>query len=312
MSPVLRPFALILLAAVPACGEVKDVPDDADPGVDAGPADAPVVADAAVDSGSEPPPPPPRCDVSKPFGQPVKLRGLVNVDGFDDHAAWLTDDERRMYFSSNRIGNSYLTFLAVRAEPDDDFGEPMRVDDLDGANNNPTLSPDQLTVYFDARRGNDPTYFDVYRATRRAITDPFSDVTVIGGVTGPGESLDGAPEISRDGATLYMMRRPTPTDTFAIHVATQVGGQFTIAAGAAPLISDGQHPVISADGRNLYFNRADQKIYTAARSLDSGPFGAAVELPTWVSPDGCRLYMHSSRVLDAKNDLYVASRPPLP
>jgi Tol biopolymer transport system component len=81
-------------------------------------------------------------------------------------------------------------------------------------------------------------------------------------------------------------------------------------------------PVASADGLALYFrsNRpaplGGANIYVATRAQTADRFGPpalvanvnsdANEGPSWLSPDGCRLYLWSDRL--STRDIYVASR----
>jgi hypothetical protein len=81
-------------------------------------------------------------------------------------------------------------------------------------------------------------------------------------------------------------------------------------------------PVLSADGLEIFFstNRAggnNTDIWRATRTSPTGTFGtptavselntASVEIPSWVSPDRCRIIL-SSDALGAY-DIYMATRP---
>jgi hypothetical protein len=85
-----------------------------------------------------------------------------------------------------------------------------------------------------------------------------------------------------------------------------------------------QDAVISVDQLRLYFssNREDagpfSHVYTATRNSVSVGFSAATPVteltsladdrPSWLSDDGCRLYLSSSRSI-TNTDIYVASKP---
>jgi hypothetical protein len=317
-----RSFLAVALSSAlsAACGApvVSDGPD-------AAPADAEVLTgtDAPID---EPTPdaPPPRCDVAKPFDLPEKLRGRVNDAALGDFGPWLSDDEKRLYFTSERTGGPQL-YLAVRASTDDDFGDPVLVDGLDGTNLNPAFSADQKTVYFEARRGNNTdTYFDVFRATRDDAGGAFDDPVRLDAVNATGLVFDGQPFLSANGQSLYITsnRAPVAERFHGIFQATMVRNELTIPASASPLIADGNNPVLTADEQRIYFQSNDRRVFTATRAGASGPFGAREELttldgpevndedaPGWISPDGCVLYMHSDRGAVAQRDLYVAKRP---
>ena len=86
--------------------------------------------------------------------------------------------------------------------------------------------------------------------------------------------------------------------------------------------SDERDPVISRDGLTLYFasTRAGglggADIYVTTRLSTSLAFGTPVALPglssaagegpSWISPDGCHLYLSSARA--GTPDIYLAVR----
>jgi hypothetical protein len=324
-STTLGPLGTVLVASLlAACGEVNTVDD-----VDASAADATLdggddtsAIDAGVDAG-DPDAVPARCDPTKNFGAPEKLGGMVNHPTAQDLGPWLSDDERRIYFSSDRDGG-YQLYLAVRSEPDDDFGDPIKIGNLGGTNLNPTLSADEKTIYFDAVRGNTGTYQDVYRATRDAIGDSFGNVTRVDGVAATGHVYDAEPHLGPTGDRLYVVsaRPPVGEDLFGIFQASRVGNEFVIEPGVSPRIADGTHPVLSPDERRIYFMRHDGTMATAARASVDDPFGGSVELPAfhipgsndqdapgWIAPDSCAMYFVTNRGTTSQRDIWVSRKP---
>jgi hypothetical protein len=87
--------------------------------------------------------------------------------------------------------------------------------------------------------------------------------------------------------------------------------------------------LLTRDGQRIYFGSqrpdggalGDQDIWTATRLRTEDPFSnvshvtelspTLVDLPRWVSVDGCRLYLLSNRDTGAGTHLYVASKPSL-
>jgi Tol biopolymer transport system component len=134
----------------------------------------------------------------------------------------------------------------------------------------PYVLPDGSELYFSSSKGGD---FDIYRSVR------------------------GVSEFG------------TPTPVSELNVA-----------GA----SDGD-PLVAVDDLTIYFSSSRagglglMDIWMARRTDKALPFGAPVNLtevnstgvdaPTWLSPDGCRLYLSSDRG-DAGYDIYVATRLP--
>jgi hypothetical protein len=317
----------LLLTAVPlaaACGGsvTSDPPDAA---VDAVTIDASTLPDAEVptppDAGIDAEGSRPRCDVDEPFGPPVKLLGPVDSDT-GDLSPWLSRDERRMYFGSNRRAGGTQLFLATRDDADANFGDPQHID-VPGTGSvatNPTLSEDEKTLWVESRG-------DIYRSIRAAIGDPFPEATRIAVNSSVDTVQDLQPVLAHSGDALYFSstRAPVAAGQFGLFRATRSGSDFTIAANAAPIITGAQHAFLSDDERTIYYmvNGSRGKIVTATRALVSDPFGAPTDLPQlesadandedapgWVSPDGCRMYMHSNR--SGQRDIYVATRPPLP
>jgi hypothetical protein len=323
-STTLGPLGAALLASLlAACGEVNTL-DDVDAGddnatIDGGDDTADI--DAGVDG--EPDATPARCDPMKSFGAPRKLSGLVNHPTAHDLGAWLSADERRMYFSSDRDGG-YQLYLAVRAGADDDFGDPVVVRNLGGTNLNPSLSADEKTIYFDAVRGNTGTYQDVFMATRDDVGASFGNPVRIDGVAAAGLVYDAEPHLGASGERLYVVsaRSPVGEDRYGIFQAAQVRNQFVIEADVSPLIADGSHPVLSPDELTIYFMRHDGVIMTATRDVVADPFGRADELPLldgpepndvdapgWVSPDSCAMYLVTDRGTPAQRDIWVSRKP---
>jgi Tol biopolymer transport system component len=113
---------------------------------------------------------------------------------------------------------------------------------------------------------------------------------------------------------------------FDLWLATRTGSMFGTPVRLVDLNLGGSaegDPVLSADGLTIYFrsNRAGGPgqfdIYAATRgSTATTAFAPPVLVPninssvddgpSWISPDGCRLYLSSDR--DGTNDIFVATR----
>jgi hypothetical protein len=135
------------------------------------------------------------------------------------------------------------------------------------------------------------------------------------------------PYLTGDGASLYFASNRS--GSYLLYESTVAGGNFGapavipgIAAGGAVIDIA---PVMSADRLTLYFasTRLDgtYKIHVARRTTPSGTFGTptpvtelnastSLDVPSWISPDLCRLYMWSSRVPANSDDIYLATRSP--
>ncbi|HTL33241.1 MAG TPA: hypothetical protein VL326_08960 [Kofleriaceae bacterium] len=110
-----------------------------------------------------------------------------------------------------------------------------------------------------------------------------------------------------------------------IYMSTWSGGTTfsapTVVPGLATASVEGD-PAVTPDGLTIYFRsdvpaaRAGFNIYVATRQTTATAFGAptivpnvntdADDGPSWISPDGCRLYLSSD--VAGTNDIYVATR----
>ncbi len=257
------------------------------------------------------------CDPAAPFGTPVPIAEL-NDPTVDDGTLRLAPDELSGYFWSYRGGNSDI-YLATRP----DRASPFTVSTVSGLNTaknevDPTVSSDGTLLVF---RHNGPSD-QLWTATRAApaqFANPAVDAQLTSGAGDVepfwqvgGQELYFSSKRSGDG-DLY---RSTYSGTFS---APALVSELSVAT------SEEGDPVIAPDGLTIYFrsNRPSGgpmafNIWTASRTVASGAFDVptlvanvnsdADEGPSWLSLDGCRLYLSSDRA--GTNDIYVATRGP--
>jgi Tol biopolymer transport system component len=288
------------------------------PGDDAGDADAPFFDAPAA------------CDGATAFGAPVPITEL-NMAGANDVTATLSPDENTVYFASDRPGHigGASIYVATRATRMTTFGTPAlvpNVNDPNGVVLNPAITGDGLRLYLQATfPGVNP---HLYVATRASTVTPFAVPVPVGNVNSAAD--DFLPTISLDGKLLAFSSNRVNVQAFVLYQAVLSGGAFGaptaipgIGTGAVPSMDT--DPVMTADGLTLYFAsmREDTSyhIYVAHRpstatafatptrvtELDSPIGGGTGELPNWLSPDGCRMYLTRGA---ATANLYLASRPP--
>jgi hypothetical protein len=187
------------------------------------------------------------------------------------------------------------------------------------------LSTNGLSLYFEAdRSGGD----DIYVATRASAVDPFPVGAAVA-VNLAGVS-DQTPFLSPDGAELWFASNRTPGTELKIFHAPATSATATASAELNTVGKDTVAPVLSANGQTIYFaskrdgGMGGYDIWFATRSsaVAGTAFGppsnlsslsvdlnsSVDDLPTWVSPDDCRLYLMSNRSGD-HHDIYVAARP---
>lgn len=264
----------------------------------------------------------PMCDVDAAFPPAIafsKLNGTTN----DAHLR-LTANELAGVFQSQRDGGlgGYDVYSATRTSIGDTW---TAVTDLGAVNSNaadvdPTISADQLTLYF-ARSSQ------IYRSTRAAIANPFGAPALAPVINSA--ASDFGPYLVDDGSSLYFSSTRNSDAGISELFVTQptADGGFTAPAnvnGANLKTGDNRFAAVTADQLVLYFgsNRGAGAggfdIWVATRASTSVAFGtprvlaelgtASDETPDWVSSDRCRLYFSSNR--SARYELYVSAKTP--
>lgn len=288
-------------------------------------ADAP---DAAIDSG-------PPCDPSAAFGTPVLLPALNDLAS-DNYDARLTADELTVYFSraaltSNNLAG-LLVYTASRESATDDFGAPAALAAINPGYAQsqcaPSITADGLSLFLDQIDGQ---FAGIYVATRQSPDASLGLPTAVPAF--PGGQFFGDPIVTPDGTSLYLYMNDS---SGTVHVAASQRGEdggFSPPAIISELAigGDGVNPAVSPDQLTLYFASSrggddggsqDMDIWVSTRSNVGQAWGAPVsvpnvnstsgDFPTWVSADGCRLYIESGRPSPDVNNsiqLYLASRP---
>lgn len=261
-----------------------------------------------------------RCDVMAPFAPPVLVDGLNTGSG--DITLRLTGDELSGAFWSLRTGEGEL-YAAQRADRVSSFAARI-VPELNAAgaiDADPTLPPDGSFIAFASDRSGGVGGFDLYEAPR------------VGAGFGPPIAI---------AALDTVMNETTPTFSMAessIYYASNASGATRICrahrtglatyepgAEVGELSSGGNDEEFdiapSEDGLVAYFRSTRPggpgggDIFVTLRSTTADPWGvpvlvdginsSAVDGPSFLSRDLCRLYFTSDRSGIAS--LYVASR----
>jgi hypothetical protein len=294
-----RVLALAVLFGC-GCGRLQFDPVDAQAAGSDGPDDASMTA----------------CDPTAPFGAP-RLIAELSTPGALYGTLRLLPDELSGYYWSNSAGviarNIYYVSRPSLTAPFTRVlvqGINTAASELD-----PTITSDgTLLVYRRSGPGN-----RLFSAVATA-PDVFTMEAEIANLnTASGEFQSYLPT-GRD--ELYFSSARTGAGD--IYVSGRSGRTFgppILLVELASPMDDGD-PVVSADGLTIYFrsNRpaaiAGFNIHVATRASTADAFGtpvlvdnvnsAADDGPSWISLDGCRLYMASD--IAGSNDVYVATR----
>ncbi len=319
---------VLTVVAIAACvGDASSPPPNGDAGADAARDDA--ASDAASDVATDAPA---ACDLAKPFGAPVLLKGPVNAVG-DDNWIWLSADALGAFTSGIRpkdAGAPYSIYSVSRPAVDAAFGPLTPISALDAIGTGygpegPVVTADGLMLYFVNGTTGD---YDVWVATRSSVSVSFGAPQLVAApinFNGGGVGEDSPAWVSPDGTTLYFMSNRTGSSGRDIWFATKGTSGFGTPTNLASVNSTGSENAITltSDELQAFVSRAGH-IYYASRPSKSAGFSnpvlvaeldkASFQQATWVSADGCTLYLHSNLpnpdFADAggASDLYVATR----
>jgi len=258
----------------------------------------------------------PACDPGAPFGAPVPIVELNTLVA--DGTLRLLPDELSGYFWSRTSGTARI-YHAAR----DSLGEPFTVMPVTGLSTadhdlDPSLATDGSVFVF---RHNIPG--DELWTARRVDAVTFASPLPMTNINLP--SVDQQPYVLGAAEALVFSSDRNGAN-FDLWLSTRTGSVFGTPVRLVDLNLGGSaegDPVLSSDGLTIYFrsNRAGGPgqfdIYAATRiSKTALAFEPPVLVPninspvddgpSWISPDGCRLYLSSDR--DGTIDIFVATR----
>ncbi len=308
-----------------SCGGDSSTPDAGpDATTDAGP-DAP--ADAA-----------PACNLAKPFGAPVLVNELNTAA--NEVTAHLTHDELTVYFDrapfvfspdsgvvEGGVGRGDM-LVATRAAVAQPFGAPAFLAlDTPSDEGQPTPTGDDKTLYYTT---DNPALVTggshIVAATRGSTSAPFASPALVAGVNGAVSDLDMQPYVLPNDLVLYLSSYRTGNNDLYRASRSTTAQTYAVDTAAFAVVNTSnteQFPVVTLDELTLYYSSdkaggpGGGDIWVATRASTSVPFGNVVnvaelnstndDVPTWISDDGCRIYLASDRA--GTWDIYVATKP---
>jgi len=305
------PGGIALALALAGCGSVGGAADAA-LSIDAATGD-----DAAADATRVA-----ICDPTAAFDTPGLLRGFST--SADEVAPRLSQDELTLYFSSNPAAatQAHDLYVAQRSRVEDPFGSAMPLTPINSTaeDYDPSLSADGKTLVFTSNRKGEG--FHIYVATRASTLAAFTSADLLDGVASTNTAdNDIFPFLSADGQELWFASNRMHADTANYDIYRAVRGTlgFVNPSPVTELNTDmTELAVPSADLKTVYFHstRGGGTIWSSHRTTTSDGFPTPheatdlaiglTEIPGWLSPDNCRLYLNSS----SPGDLYVATRHP--
>jgi hypothetical protein len=312
---VYRLTTLVVGVLAVGCGNVNDLPvgQDASPLVDAAIDDA-VMADASVDG-----PPPPPCDLTKAFGTPMDVPGIHDPLG-DDVGAALSADELTIYFASNRFDHmKFHIYTATRSSRDGAFPMPAIAPGTfsDEGESHASVSPDGNTIFFDSFRPVPMPasgMFHVFRSTRANASVQFPTPVALTG------DFIIFPSVLADGSAVYVTNLVNGVLARADRMGSGFGDPQNVPLSGFP---NSVTSPVTRDDLTLYMSlgeTAGNGILVTKRNSVTVPWPKPIPLaeiqptsvlaePSWISPDGCRLYVTLQATSDDKAKIFVATRP---
>jgi Tol biopolymer transport system component len=293
--------------------------------------DASDAADAS-DAQEEPPP----CDLSQPFGAPTLVPGTDLNTAANEGTPRLSPDELVLYFWSDRVIDDGGTptphlYTANRSAPGAAFSEPTAMASVNspGDDASPTVTKDGLTLIFESDRAT-ASNAQLFIATRSTEAATFLPPSALANMDPSWDNK--TPYLRPDGQVLYFSAAVTDSAGQHLYRTTlQNDGAFATPLPVpelnspdpdndySPTISPDELTVFWGSDRPDYGSLGSYDILMAHRAGASESFSGienlaavnseALDLPGWISPDGCRLYLESERSSAGNRELYIAQRP---
>jgi len=252
------------------------------------------------------------CDLAQPFGTPAVVSDLPPGAG----GIRLSADELTAIYYVKGIGKGDL-YRSTRQSVDRPFSAPVPWSELNSPAFDvlPTVPRSNDVVYFE--RASDDSH--VYSASAPSPWGTFSSPVAMALGTSTGE---GGPYVTPDGRSLYFdIAEPDGfLDLYHVDLETSLYGAGTPLSGlntadneSDPVVTPDETTILFASGRSDTSSKGGSDIWIATRTSKTDDFGPATDVaelntdddegPTWISPDGCRLYF------DRGTTPYLAERP---
>jgi len=243
-----------------------------------------------------------RCTIDQAFGTPKPIAELNTPE--HEAGARLTSDELAIVY----LCASYDTIcLARRTTRNDPFGAPQTIVATGGGV--PWISDDTLTLLFEdsssssVRLSQRTTAQAGFPPSKRLLLGYGDPYVVAGG--------DGHIYVS----TLLSGLEVAALSGWAPAALKPVLGGTTTSGDTRPVVTPDELTLYFSAGPPSTGTKRSLDIWVKQRKSTQDPFGAPVAVaelnttpynfPSWISPDGCRLYFDSGADL---RDLFVAER----
>lgn len=260
--------------------------------------------DAALDAQTDALPGPP-CRSADGFAAPTALSALSS--SIAESSLRLAADGTGVFSRASGGGGVLRGFSTKLSKsgfsPPEEISGPVNDGDVDG----PTLSADGSVLLFASTRGGGG--YDLWGSL--LLGGEFSSPSPITQLNSAQAEL--SPYLLASGKAVYFTR-VLPAAGVALMRAVETNGEISepTVAATIPVVTS---PVVSEDELELFY-AVNGDIYRSTRNSVTEPFAAGLrsaalstadeEEPTWLSSDGCTLYLASNRA--GSSDLWVTTR----
>jgi WD40-like Beta Propeller Repeat len=294
--------------------EAPVTPDDA--GADSGAAGDATSEAVAADAGC----------LARPFSRPAPVPG-INTVTWTEWDGRLSGDELSIFFASDRPTDAgrpdgffepFDLYEARRVTPTGTFGPPTLVaaSSPTAGDFHPTISKSNLALYFQTNRSG---RHEIWGATRVTADGVFQQPTAIAALNGAPAS--GEPMVVGDSQVFYFSQgQDIDGDIDIMRLDLAKGGPPVPLRSVNSSASD-LAPFVTPDELTIYFGSfrggGSFDIFMARRASVNEDFptpaivnelsSSSDDAPSWVSPDGCRVLLWSSRN-GGNFDIYQSAR----
>lgn len=163
------------------------------------------------------------------------------------------------------------------------FGAPVKLAALSSseADDDPSLTEDQLEIYFASHRPGGPASENIYRSTRASLSAPWAPPELVAELNSTSRSC--TPRVSLDGLTLYFTSQRT--GDLSLHVSTRSSRSDPWSAPklvpALDSTADEYGGTLTTNGLAIAFysdRGGDHDLYLSVRASLAAPWGPPVEL----------------------------------
>ncbi|MFC1603678.1 LamG-like jellyroll fold domain-containing protein [Planctomycetota bacterium] len=207
-----------------------------------------------------------RATTDDQWSEPVNLGPIINSSG-TEFGPNISADGLSLYFNSTRPGGSGQNdlYVTTRKTVLDPWGEPLNLGPIVNTSFhdvNPNITADGLSLFFSDWDGATPRpggygQCDIWMTRRASLSEPWSSPVNLGPqLNGP--LVEGAPDISNDGRTLFFSGYLAGADWDLWFATQNIDATWGAPVNLGPPVNSGSDPdicpCISADGRMLYFS----------------------------------------------------------